>query len=216
MRSEKVAALAQSRTPSTRSHHRKLAVLRSTAAVLRRRGFDAVTSRSVAAQGSLPEETVRAFYPSREDLRAAGLKFMLGGWIEQAKDFIERLPSSLDLEETARLIIEVATVHAAENGSFTRTAISVVYERYLQAGKHAKLTPLIGAYNEVLADLVGQVLARNSRQVSPQVCRAVLAVADGTVLYGLAAGENPVPRAIEMLEFAIPLLCAPSSEHQTR
>ncbi|WP_197517922.1 TetR/AcrR family transcriptional regulator [Mycobacterium sp. E796] len=208
--------MTQTRTPSTRSHHRKRAVLRSTAAVLRRRGFDAVTSRSVAEEGGLPEQTVRAYYPSRDDLRAAGLKFMLNGWIEQANDFIERLPTKLDLEETARLITEVATVHAAEDEYFTRATISSVYERYLQAGKHAELTSLIAAYNEVLAELVGHVLARNGWRASPRVCRAVLAVADGTVIYELAAGENPVPRAIQMLQFAIPQLCASPGDHQTR
>ncbi|MCV7100524.1 TetR/AcrR family transcriptional regulator [Mycobacterium palustre] len=208
--------MTRPRTPSTRSHHRRRAVLRSAAAVLRRRGFDAVTSRSVAEEGGLPEQTVRAYYPSRDDLRAAGLKFMLNGWIEQANDFIKRLPTTLDLKETARLITEVATVHAADDEYLTRATISGVYERYLQAGKHAELTSLIAAYNEVLSQLVGHVLARNGRRASPQVCRAVLAVADGTVIYGLAAGENPVPRAIQMLEFAIPQLCASQGDHQTR
>ncbi|MCV7032401.1 TetR/AcrR family transcriptional regulator [Mycobacterium sherrisii] len=203
--------MAHSSGLSTRSQHRRRAVLRSTVAVLRRRGFDAVTSRAVAQEGGLPEQTVRAFYASRDDLLAAGLKFMLNGWIEQANDFVKRLPCQLGLNETARLITEVATVHPAEDGSLTRATISGVYERYLQAGKHSELTSLIGAYNEILAGLVAQVLARNGRSVGPQVARAVLAVADGTVLYELAAGENPVPRAIEMLEFAIPRLCAPAS-----
>lgn len=185
-------------------------MLRSTVAVLRRRGFDAVTSRAVAEEGGLPEQTVRAFYASRDDLLVAGLKFMLNGWVEQANDFVTRLPRELDLHATARLITEVATVHAAEDGSLTRATISGVYERYLQAGKHAELSSLIGAYNEILAELIGCVLARNGRCVSPQAARAVLAVVDGTVLYELAAGENPVPRAIQMLEFAIPQLCAPA------
>jgi DNA-binding transcriptional regulator YbjK len=178
------------------------------AAVLRRRGFDAVTGRSVAEEAGLPEQTVRAYYPSRDDLRAAGLEFMLNGWIDQAQDFINRLPGALDLHETARLIVEVATVHASENESFTRRTISGIYERYLQAGKHPELSVLVVAYNEVLADLVGRVLALNGRHVSIQVARAVLAVVDGTVIYELAAGETPVPQAIQMLEFAIPRLCA--------
>lgn len=200
--------LAQSREPSTRSQHRKRAVVSAAAAVLRRRGFDAVTGRSVAEEAGLPEQTVRAYYPSRDDLRAAGLEFMLNGWIDQAQDFINRLPGALDLHETARLIVEVATVHASENESFTRRTISGIYERYLQAGKHPELSVLVVAYNEVLADLVGRVLALNGRHVSIQVARAVLAVVDGTVIYELAAGETPVPQAIQMLEFAIPRLCA--------
>jgi DNA-binding transcriptional regulator YbjK len=182
--------------------------VRAAAAVLRRRGFDAVTGRSVAEEAGLPEQTVRAYYPSRDDLRAAGLEFMLNGWIDQAQDFINRLPGALDLHETARLIVEVATVHASENESFTRRTISGIYERYLQAGKHPELSVLVVAYNEVLADLVGRVLALNGRHVSIQVARAVLAVVDGTVIYELAAGETPVPQAIQMLEFAIPRLCA--------
>ena len=204
--------LAQSREPSTRSQHRKRAVVRAAAAVLRRRGFDAVTGRSVAEEAGLPEQTVRAYYSARDDLRAAGLEFMLNGWIDQAQDFINRLPGALDLHETARLIVEVATVHASENESFTRRTISGIYERYLQAGKHPELSALVIAYNDVLADLVGRVLALNGRHVSTQVARAVLAVVDGTVIYELAAGETPVPQAIQMLEFAIPRLCAIQEE----
>lgn len=204
--------LVQSREPSTRSQHRKRSVARAAAAVLRRRGFDAVTSRSVAEEAALPERTVRAYYPARDDLRAAGLEFMLNGWIDLAQDFINRLPGALDLHETARLIVEVATVHASENESFTRRTISGIYERYLQAGKHPELSALVVAYNEVLANLVGRVLALNGRHVSTQVARAILAVVDGTVIYELAAGETPVPQAIQMLEFAIPRLCAVQEE----
>lgn len=200
--------LVQSREPSTRSHQRRRAVVRGSATVLRKRGFDAVTSRSVAEEAGLPEQTVRAFYPSRDDLRAAGLEFTLNSWIDQAQDFINRLPQSLDLQETARLIVEVATVHASENESFTRRTISGIYERYLQAGKHPELSSLVVAYNEALAELVGRVLALSGRHVSAQVARAVLAVVDGTVIYELAAGETPVPQAIQMLEFAIPRLCS--------
>jgi DNA-binding transcriptional regulator YbjK len=200
-------------------------VVRASATVLRKRGFDAITSRSVADEAGLPEQTVRAFYPARDDLRAAGLEFTLNSWIAQARDFITRLPGSLDLQETARLIVEVATVHASENESFTRRTISGIYERYLQAGKHPELSSLVVAYNEALADLVGRVLALNGRHASAQVARAVLAVVDGTVIYELAAGETPVPQAIQMLEFAIPRLCsadgvqaspAPARAHSTQ
>jgi AcrR family transcriptional regulator len=204
--------LSQVREPSTRSHHRRRAVVRAAAAVLRRRGFDAITSRAVAEEAGLPEQTVRQHYPSREDLKAAGLEFMLNGWIAQAEGFIDRLPQTLDLHDTARLIVEVATVHAVENESITRKTISGIYERYLQAGKHPELRSPIAAYNAVLADLVGRVLILNGRHASPAISRSVLAVVDGTVLYELAAGENPVTQAIQMLEFAIPRLCTDQQE----
>ena len=204
--------LLQSGEPSTRSHHRKRAVVRAAAAVLSRRGFDAITSRAVAEEAGLPEQTVRHHYPSREDLKAAGLEFMLNGWIAQAEGFIDRLPQTLDLHETARLIVEVATVHAIENESITRKTISGIYERYLQAGKHPELRSRIAAYNAVLADLIGRVLVLNGRHVSPEISRSVLAVVDGTVLYELAAGETPVTQAIQMLEFAIPRLCPGQQE----
>ncbi|MDT7760964.1 MAG: hypothetical protein QOC63_384 [Mycobacterium sp.] len=204
--------LLQVREPSTRSHHRKRAVVRAAAAVLRQRGFDAITSRAVAEEAGLPEQTVRQHYPSREDLKAAGLEFMLNGWIAKAEGFIDRLPQTLDLHDTARLIVEVATVHATENESITRKTISGIYERYLQAGKHPGLRSLIAAYNAVLADLVGRVLVLNGRHVSPAISRSVLAVVDGTVLYELAAGETPVTQAIQMLEFAIPRLCTDQQE----
>jgi AcrR family transcriptional regulator len=199
--------LLQVTEPSTRSHHRKRAVERAAAVVLRRRGFDAITSRAVAEEAGLSEQTVRHHYPSREDLKAAGLEFMLNDWIAQAEGFIDRLSRTLDLHDTARLIVEVATVHAIENESITRKTISAIYERYLQAGKHPELRSRIAAYNAILADLIGRVLVLNGRHVSPEISRSVLAVVDGTVLYELAAGETPVTQAIQMLEFAIPRLC---------
>jgi AcrR family transcriptional regulator len=208
--------LLQVPEPSTRSHHRKRAVERAAAVVLRRRGFDAITSRAVAEEAGLSEQTVRHHYPSREDLKAAGLEFMLNDWIAQAEGFIDRLSRTLDLHDTARLIVEVATVHAIENESITRKTISAIYERYLQAGKHPELRSRIAAYNAILADLIGRVLVLNGRHVSPEISRSVLAVVNGTVLYELAAGETPVTQAIQMLEFAIPRLCTNRQEGPRR
>jgi AcrR family transcriptional regulator len=204
--------LLQVREASTRSNHRKRAVARAAAVVLRRRGFDAITSRAVAEEAGLADQTVRHHFPSREALKAAGLEYMLNDWIAQAEGFIDRLPQTLDLHDTARLIVEVATVHAIENESITRKTISGIYERYLQAGKHPELRSRIAAYNAVLADLVGRVLILNGRHVSPEISRSVLAVVDGTVLYELAAGETPVTQAIQMLQFAIPRLCTDQQE----
>ena len=175
--------------------------------MLRKRGFDAVTYRSVAEEAALPEVTLRAFFRSRDEMRALGLEFMLNGWVQQAEEFISRLPQQLNLNETARLIVEVATVHDAENWTFTRATISGIYERYLQAGKHPELRTVITNYNSALADLVARVLALNGWATTPQGVKSVLAVVDGAVVYQLAAGQAPVPHAIALLEFAIPRLC---------
>jgi DNA-binding transcriptional regulator YbjK len=166
-----------------------------------------VTYRSVAEEAGLPEATLRAFFHTRDELRALGLEFMLNGWVQQAEEFISRLPQQLNLNETARLIVEVATVHDAENWTFTRATISGIYERYLQAGKHPELRTVITNYNSVLADLVARVLALNGWVTTSQGVKAVLAVVDGAVVYQLAAGQSPVPHAISLLEFAIPRLC---------
>jgi DNA-binding transcriptional regulator YbjK len=176
--------------------------------VLRRRGFDAVTYRAVAEEAGLPEATLRAFFGTRDELRALGLEFMLNGWVRQAEEFISRLPQQLNLNEAARLIVEVATVHDAENWTFTRATISGIYERYLQAGKHPELRSVITNYNRLLADLVARVLALNGWVTSSEGVKAVLAVVDGAVVYQLAAGQPPVPHAISLLEFAIPRLCS--------
>ncbi len=170
-----------------------------------------MTYRSVAEEAGLPEATLRAFFHTRDELRALGLEFMLNGWVQQAEEFISRLPQQLNLNETARLIVEVATVHDAENWTFTRATISGIYERYLQAGKHPELRTVITNYNSILADLVARVLALNGWVASEQGVKAVLAVVDGTVVYQLAAGEAPVPHAISLLEFAIPRLCDPDT-----
>jgi DNA-binding transcriptional regulator YbjK len=200
------------RQPSTRSAHRRRAAIRASAAVLRKRGFDAVTYRCVAEEARLPEPTLRAFFNTRDELRALGLEFMLNGWVQQAEEFISRLPQQrLSLNETARLIVEIATVHDSENWAFTRATISGIYERYLQAGKHPELRTVITNYNSILADLVARVLALNGWVASEQGVKAVLAVVDGTVVYQLAAGEAPVPHAISLLEFAIPRLCDPNT-----
>ena len=168
-----------------------------------------MTYGAVAEEAGLPEATLRAFFQTRDELRALGLEFMLNGWVQQAKEFIARLPpEQLSITETARLIVEVATVHDAENWTFTRATISGIYERYLQAGRHPELRAVITSYNDVLADLIARVLSLNGRAATEQGVKAVLAVVDGTVVYQLAAGQSPVPQAISLLEFAIPRLCA--------
>jgi DNA-binding transcriptional regulator YbjK len=172
-----------------------------------------VTYRSVAEEAGLPEATLRAFFHTRDELRALGLEFMLNGWVQQAEEFISRLPQQLNLNETARLIVEVATVHDAENWTFTRATISGIYERYLQAGKHPELRTVITNYNSILADLVARVLALNGWVTTPQGVKAVLAVVDGAAVYQLAAGQSPVPHAISLLEFAIPRLCDPNASN---
>lgn len=202
-----MTTVSGSRQPSTRAAHRRRASIRASSAVLRRRGFDAVTYRSVADEAGLPEATLRAFFGTRDELRALGLEFMLNGWVQQAEEFVSRLPQQLSLNETARLIVEIATVHDAENWTFTRATISGIYERYLQAGKHPELRTVITNYNSVLADLVARALTLNGWAATAQGVKSVLAVVDGAVVYQLAAGQPPVPHAISLLEFAIPRLC---------
>ncbi|MFZ4895243.1 TetR/AcrR family transcriptional regulator [Plantibacter sp. Mn2098] len=192
---------------STRSAHRRVAVVRAAAAVLRRRGIDALTTRAVAEEADLPEATVRAFLPSRERLREAALDYTLTGWVLGGEDFIRRLPRNLSLEQAASAIVEVATIHPAEQADTSRATISGVYERYIQSGRHPELRPLVSRYNDELADLVGRILALNGRVSRPEIAQAVLAVVDGTVVYRLAAGESPVPAAIAAVRLAIPLLC---------
>ena len=199
------------RQPSTRSAHRRRAAIHACAALLRRRGFDAVTYSAVAAEAALPEISVRDMFSSRDELRARGLEFMLNGWVRRAEQFIDRLPRELDLHDTARLIVEVATVHDAENWAMSRATISGIYERYLQAGKRPELRRVISEYNSALADLVARVLELNGWDTTPVAVNSVLAVVDGTVVYQLAAGQAPVPHAISLLEFAIPRLCGSNS-----
>ncbi|UWP87289.1 TetR/AcrR family transcriptional regulator [Dactylosporangium fulvum] len=174
---------------------------------MRRRGIDALTHRAVAEEAALPPQTVRAHLPTREDLWCAALQYTLTGWVRRGEEFIDRLPEPLTLEQAARAIVEVATVHPAEHADTTRATIAGVYERYIQSGRHPELRPLIGRYNVELTGLVARVLARHGRHVQPEIARAVLAVVDGTVVYRLAEGETPIPAAIRALEVAIPLLC---------
>ncbi|MFF2299328.1 TetR/AcrR family transcriptional regulator [Arthrobacter sp. NPDC058127] len=200
---------------STRSAHRRLAVVRAAASVLRRRGIDALTHRSVAEEARLPEATVRAFFSSREKLRSAALLYTLTGWVKRGEEFIVRLPLPLTLEQAAGAIVEVATIHPAEQAEMSRATISGVYERYIQSGRHPELRPLIARYNAELVDLVRRILALNGRIARPEIAQAVLAVVDGTVVYRLAAGDSPVPAAIAALRLTIPLL-APAAQNSER
>jgi len=198
---------------STRSAHRRLAVVRAAANLLRRRGIDTLTHRAVAEEAALPPQTVRAYLATREELRCAALQYTLDGWVRRAEEFIERLPEPLTLNQTARAIVEVATVHPVELAETTRATIAGVYERYIQSGRHPELRPLITDYNRQLVGLVARVLSRYGRRVEPRIAQAMLAVVDGTVIYQLAAGEAPTPAAINALELAIPLLCPTSERH---
>jgi hypothetical protein len=158
------------------------------------------------------------FFSTREHLRSAALQYTLTGWVQRGEEFIARLPRTLTLEQAAGAIVEVATIHPAEQASMSRATISGVYERYIQSGRHPELRSLIAGYNAELVDLVGRILALNGRIAPPTIAQAVLAVVDGTVVFRLAAGESPVPEAIAALRLAIPLLCpaAHTPERESR
>src|SRR5215213_8250962 len=67
----------------------------------------------------------------------------------------------------------------------------VMYERYLQAGRHERLRPVVAAWNSRLSELVQDVLHRAHLPDVEDTARLVLAVADGVAITALAEGAPP-------------------------
>ncbi len=89
---------------------------------------------------------------------------------------VDALSAQLDAAQAAQAVISVIGADAP------RQQILLMYERYLEAGRHQRLRPVLAAWNAALKEVVREVLTRADLPAEKDDARLVLAVADGVAV----------------------------------
>jgi len=167
--------------------------------VLLEQGVSAVNHRAVAARAGLPLAATTYYFASLQDLRDQGLRRVADRWLERARAAVGGLPQRLDsAEDVARALVRVVT-GAGPTADTPSHHLFVMYERYLEAGRHPPLRPLVVAYNRELATLAQDVLQRGGLPCSRRDARLAMAIVDGAMITALAEGRPPTRTAAKAL-----------------
>lgn len=171
-------------TRYARGEHRRRALIEAAADLLLEHGLAALSHRAVAARAGLPLASTTYYFASADDLRDEALQHITHGWAERAGAVVDALPAQLDVDGAAQAIAQI--IGAGE----TSARMLLMYERYLDAGRHQRLRPVVVAWNARLEELVRRVLIRAGPPPDDGTPRLVLAVADGVAVTALAEGTS--------------------------
>ena len=177
-----------------RGVQRRDALVEAAAGLLVEQGFAAISHRAVAARAGLPLASTTYYFDSADDLRDAALHHVAGTWGLRADAVVDALPAHLDRAGAARAVVGV--IGADRPGP----EVLLMYERYLEAGRHERLRPVVAAWNARIRELVREVLRRAGQSADEDLARLVLAVADGVAITALAEGTPPDVAVVTALE----------------
>ena len=184
---------------SARGQQRQAILLETAADLLLEQGLRAVTHRAVAARAALPLAATTYYFASLQDLRDQALGHLADRWLQRARAAVGDLPQRLDsAQDVAEAVVRVVT-GAGPTADPPPHQLLVMYERYLEAGRHPPLRPLVVAYNDELAALAQDVLRRGGLPCTQQHARLALAVVDGALITALAEGQPPIRTASKTL-----------------
>src|SRR5919112_848912 len=184
----------------TRGVERRGRLIAAAADLLLEQGLAALSHRAVAARAGLPLASTTYYFTSADDLRDEALQHIAQGWAMRARAVVDALPAHLDRVHAARAVVSIVGADAPSQ------QLLVMYERYLEAGRHARLRPVVAAWNAQLKELVQQVLLRADMPVEDDRAGLVLAVVDGVAVGALAEGEAPEAAVGEPLDRMFSLL----------
>ncbi|MCW2587037.1 MAG: hypothetical protein JWN55_2553 [Frankiales bacterium] len=196
----------QSRGRSTRGQHRREALIAAATSLLVERGITAISHRAVAARAELPLAATTYYFASLADLTQEALQRVTDSWRNTAQGLVDRTPARLTPREVAAAVLEIATARPAQASASHAGGVMAMYERYLEAGRHERLRPIVHAYNEELLRLVQEVLARGELPADRKTAQLALAVVDGGSIYAVAEGVAPAASATDLLSDLLVLL----------
>jgi hypothetical protein len=108
-------------------------------------------------------------------------------WSARALSVVAELPTRVDGGQAAEAIARLVGADAPPQ------QLLLLYERYLEAGRHPRLRSVVTGWNATILGMVCEVLARAGLPADAATGRLVLAVADGTAVTALAEGTAPEP-----------------------
>ncbi|MBC7373239.1 MAG: TetR family transcriptional regulator [Frankiales bacterium] len=187
------------RRPSTRGHHRREHLVTAAASLLVERGITGLTYRAVALRAEMPLATATYHFATIEDLTQEALVRVTQTWQEAARGLVAQLPERLDRAQVAKAVLEIATARPAEVAVTHVGGVVALYERYLEAGRHLRLRPVVHDYNEALLGLVQTVLGRGGLPADRDTAQLALAAVDGAAIYAIAEGQSPAVPALRVL-----------------
>ena len=185
-----------------RGVQRRGALVEAAASLLVDEGFTAISHRAVAARAGLPLASTTYYFESADDLRDAALHHVADAWGERADAVVEALAAELDAGAAARAVVSII------GADWPGPEVLLMYERYLEAGRHERLRPVVSAWNSRLRDLVREVLQRAGLPADEDRARLVLALADGVAVAALAEGTPPDAAVTAALDHLMALLRA--------
>jgi DNA-binding transcriptional regulator YbjK len=168
-----------------RGAERRSALVSAAADVLLEQGFAALSHRAVAVRAGLPLASTTYYFASVEELRDEALHCVAELWLARGRAALDALPERLDRASAAEAVVAVLGADAPHEQQL------VLYERYLEAGRHERLRPLVVSWNARLGELVRELLLRAALPAGEGEVDLVLAVTDGAAVTALAEGAPP-------------------------
>lgn len=185
-----------------RGLQRRDALVAAAADVVLEQGLAALSHRAVAARAGLPLASTTYYFTSLDQLREQALSLVAEGAIARSVTALEELPRPCRPADAAAAIATMVGADAPPG------QLTVLYERYLEAGRHDRLRPLVSAWNARLRQVVSQALDRASLPSGAADTGMVLAVADGAAITALAEGEPTLEAVTGALTRTLELLGA--------
>ena len=183
-----------------RGVQRRAALIEAAADLLLEQGLAALSHRAVAARAGLPLAATTYYFASVDDLRDEALQHVAGEWLSRAAALVDDLPARVDAAQAAQVVVRILGADAPS------PQLLLLYERYLEAGRHERVRPLVVAYNARISELVREVLRRTGGRTGDADVRLVLAVADGAAVTALAEGAPPDVAVRDAVGRLLPLL----------
>lgn len=189
------------RRRSERGERRRQALVEAAACLVAEGGIAAVNHRAVAQRADLPLAATTYYFASLAELVESAVAVVSEGWMRQAQAAVDGLPPRLaDAGAVARAVLLVVSAAPAGSRPIEAGDLLVLYDRYLEAGRHIYLQPAVRSHNEGLDGLLLEVLNRAGLEPDPGTARALLALVDGAILRALAEGADPAPPTLAAVE----------------
>lgn len=179
-----------------RGERRRAALLDAAAALLETDGFGAVSHRAVAQRAGLPLAATTYYFASRDELVEHALKRIADAQIRRARAVVDALGSPPATPAAPERVAEVLAAVVTPGGDLGHVRLLCFYERFIQAGRHPHLRPLVRGWNAEVAALVGEALRRLGHPHDPERSRQLLSVLDGLLINRLVEGDEGAVDAV--------------------
>lgn len=155
---------------------RRAALARAAAQVVAEVGVGRATHRAIAARADVPLGATTYYYPTLEDLVAAGMQCVADDCRRELASWAEVLAGHDDLPQ--------ALTECVRDYLQQESRVLLEYELYLAAARNPALRPLVEVWLAGLRDLLVPALGTDGAAV-------VSALIDGTILQSLVTGGSP-------------------------